>query len=607
MGGENRYIKKYLKQQQKAAEKEAKLTYQIEPRNDKTFKIFYIIFIIMLCIITIFCISSTIKNLTLDEEKLDDTIIGNEKNTKEKKSNDKKYAIKAYTETYDSNSLKTDKYYNIEGKTITEDEYNQNVSQYENKNIVAFVQIDGLKDKDIQKKVNEKIKLKAYELKGKFIDTYVISSFSNMISMQFTNENNQIDTLNIDLSTGNDITLNEIFLSSAPINSYLEDALYKTLAWQSLSFDEDEGYQNDMDKVDTSEYEDKFMMLINKYNKDKENLKFTINSNKINIYGLLDKKILDVKEVDTFPITIDLINYIDKVAMYKRFLTNDSIFEDNSLGVKGTIVFTGDKEKEDYLTRLNYGKFTDNIFMEEVLFEGINNEVDTKVAKEYINKLSGEQKVNLINEKSNDIGIFYQCQYEINYDTEKKYFVISQYYSTVKCRNDYFKNEAFLDFIKLEAIPVPNISINLFSNYIEEFPNFIVISAENKFYYINEEGELLGNSEEEVEAKLLEEKQKEEELQRLQQEQQQLQQQLQQQQRQQQQTQTQQNNVLENNSSYSITNGNSGSSSSGTSQGGTQQSSNTTSGGNTNTGGNSNTTSGSGNTTTNTVVNNTIY
>lgn len=466
---------------------------------NKKFIIKFIIFLIILILITCFAIYFTIKYLDENSEN----VIHKETETEEikKTAEDSKYALKSYTETYNSNSLKIIDYYDIDGEIETENKYHEN-----SKSNINFIQIEGLKNKNIQNQINEELKQKAYNLKDTFVYTNVTASFSNILSVYISNENGQVETINIDLSTGEDIPFEKVFISSATLNSYLADGLYKTLAWQNLEITE-ETVKNDMDNVDTSEYEDEFIKLINNYNKSKDNLKFNIYSSSISIYELINKDILDIDGVESLIINIDLVEHINEVAIYKRYLTENSIFEDDSLGLKDTIVLTGYFGDEKYITRLSYGKLTENIFMEEILFRSDEDNEGIEYAEQYVKKLSEEQKETLKRETDDNKATFFQREYNIFYDTNKEYFIIDVRSYQAMCPIAYFQEEAFKDYIKLKAMPRADVGLNGFNEYMrEDFPNLQILNEKFKSYYINASGEFLGNTEEEVNKKI-EEKQ----------------------------------------------------------------------------------------------------
>ena len=358
------------------------------------------------------------------------------------------------------------------------------------------MQIEGLKDKNIQNSINEKLKGKAYSLKNSNVYTYVSGNFANILSVYMYNNMEEIETLNVDLATGEEIKFEKIFISSATINAYLADALYELLAWNELDFEgemfDDSGW-NDMNKKDTSDYEEKFLMLINNYNKNKDYLKYIITPNSVVLYGLIDEKIISNEYVNEIGLEINLIKYIDEVAMYKRFITNTNIYENETLGQKDTIVFTGGYWDEQNIQRINYGRIQSNIFIEEVINPYSNEKKETILS--YIYKISDEDKTKLIKENKTDIGIFYQRSYDIVYNERYGYYSIVATTYQANCSSDYFKNAAFLDYIKLKDIDSADSSLIGFTeHYSKMFPKLNILPSKYETYYIRENGELLGKN-----------------------------------------------------------------------------------------------------------------
>ena len=361
----NEFESEYLRTKNIKENKFENVQFGKQNKGNKKFIIFYIVFVVILICATILAIYFTIQNMEKQEEiKQEENPITNVNEvvteTPKKEAEDKKYAITSYQETYDENAIKIIQYYDANGTVTTNREDLSPSDEW-----INFIQIDGLKNKSIQNNINERLKNAAESLykSNMGVSTYVFANFCNILSVEISGFDNNI-TLNIDLATGNDIKLEDLFLSSAPINSYLANALYKTLAWEDSNTNSEDEYDLDMSKVDTSEYEEKFLMLINNYNKQKDKLKYTISSNKISIYYLLTPNILDVEWLNNVSIEIDLTECIEEVAMYKKFLTAENIYENNSIGQKDIIVFTD--AYTDYFTVLNYGKIQDNIFMEEI-------------------------------------------------------------------------------------------------------------------------------------------------------------------------------------------------------------------------------------------------
>lgn len=466
-------------------------------KSSKAFIIGYTIFLIIIIYITALAISTSIQNIKNEEINQTNLVSSTFIDEPKKSAPDIKYSINSYDETYDTNSLRIINYYDVDGIISAED----TTENYKYR--IHFIQIEGLKNKDIQYKINEKLKQKAYTLafNNNNVHSIVTANFSNILSVLISSDK-EVDTLNIDLSSSNEIPINDIFIASTTLNLYLENALYKTLAFGTLIENNYSEGILDMSRVDTSEYEDKFMIFINNYNKSINNLKYTISPNSITFYGLLDKRILNIDNVQNYGVTVDLIDCIKEVAMYKRFTTDRSIFDDDSIGVKNIIVFTDTIIDGNYANKISYGKLQNNIFIEEILFNS-NNDEEYQPAKEYVKKLSDNQKANLINQTSNSRGTFFQRAYTIDKNTENNYFIINTTTFQALCSISYFNSTAFLDYIKLQSTPRSDAWIIGFDEYMKDrFSNLEILPVKTESHYIKLTGEFLGNTEEEAIEKL---------------------------------------------------------------------------------------------------------
>lgn len=458
-------------------------------KNNKKFIIGYIIFLIILIFVTIFRVYLKIEkiNEAKNEEKI---IVTTEE--KEKSSDESKYLITSYKETYNDNSIKIIDYYDIDGKIVNKYEYDEDYAYN-----IKYIQIEGLKNKTVEKNINERLKKKAYELKEKHnaenVYTYVDANFANVLSVSISTDIvGQMETINIDLSTGNDIKFKDLFLPSTPINSILTDSFYETLAWY-YSYNNEE-FIDDMSKVDWSDTEEKFLQLINKYNKNKDNLKFSVSPNYITIHGLIDKDIIDYEYVSGMDIYIDLTKYIGEVTFYKKYLTKNSIYEDDSIGKKNTIVFTNNDVFE---TRIYYGFLKDNIFFEEVVLDYEGNyykDDNLKYVRKLIEELSEKTKKQLIEETSKKQGKFYQIEYYIINNEEDNYICVEAGIYQATCSIEYFKNDAFLDYIKMKSMPRGDAMLNGFSKY-QDFPNLQISETKIEEYYISKTGETITKEE----------------------------------------------------------------------------------------------------------------
>jgi len=360
----------------------------MENKSKEKFAVGLAIFSVILALITIGALYFTFKVIDNDakvkiEKYEQEKKLLQESEVAKREADDKQYTLNSYSETYNENA--------IEIKKIEDGD-------------IKYFEISGLKNKEIEKDINNRIKNEAYSFKMPYVNSYVQATFSNILSIELHGSNDansigMIKTINVNLATGEDILLEDVFVSSATINMYLANALYERLAWQmNQDPNYSEGYglgQSDMNNRDTSEYEDKFLILARKYNEQKGTIKLSISPEGVEIFDIADD-ILKGKNYET-SLKIRFEDYLEEVAIYKKYLTEESIFENPDIGDKGIIVCTDNwmYRDKDYMVRTLIGKIRDNIFVEEVI-EGTG--ISNKVVKEFTDKLSASVKSNLVSQ-----------------------------------------------------------------------------------------------------------------------------------------------------------------------------------------------------------------
>lgn len=460
---------------------------------NKRFIIGYIIFALILLIITGLAIYFTIDNMNKKSSNEIGEQITSKVDIAKTIAEDSKYAIKSYDETYNENPITITEYYDIDGEIITSRQWD------DERKYINFIQIEGLKDKKIQSKINDKLKEKSYSFKeSNNIFCNVTANFANILSVSISDDTGKTETLNINLNTGENIPFEKVFVSSAPLNSLLSEGLYKKLAWDSL-WEKNRNINNgeeiedtfDMDKTDTSAYEDKFLMLLNNYKKQNGNIKYNIFPSQVYIYGLIDEKISKEEYGDS--INIDFIDHIEDIAIYKRYLSSNSIYEDDSLGNKNIVVLVRNIEAERFLKNLMHEKIKDNIFMEEAMMYN-SDDVDASILSKienYIKRtLEDPKKEELKNKTDKNTGLFFQQEYTINKNDNGEYEVTSKICQAT-CDISYFKISAFKDYIELKNSPAAELSFRAFEDdeYTKkDYPNLEILDTRYKIYYFSDKG-----------------------------------------------------------------------------------------------------------------------
>lgn len=457
---------------------------------NKKFIIKYVVFIIIIVLITVGAIFFSINKMTEDIQKTEIETMDITKPT----SKDSKYAIDSYAETYNENSLNI-KYYAGNDQPV-ENTYGGE----------EYAQIEGLLDKDIQNNINKRLKETAKKLKEGNRRTFsqVTANFSNILSVNIYNEDYKRETINIDLSTGNDIELKDVFVSSAPLNSLIMEGVYRSLAWDKLfeNYEKNEG-SIDMNKVDTSQYEDIALKVVNNFKAKENDVQFYITTEGVTIYGITDQNMF-LSDDENPSISVDFLGHREDVAIYKRFLSNKSIYENDSIGAKDIIVFTNNIYDDKYLYSLIYGQ-EDNIFIEESLIfyeeSAVKDKTTFESIKKYLINVANEDKQRIKSQTNNDTGIFYQK--EINLWKTENYYctTLTEYQAT--CEISYFKDEAFKDYAKMKNGPRADVGMNGFvKDDINEFTNLKIFDTKTSELYFDLEGNFIGTTKEEANSKL---------------------------------------------------------------------------------------------------------
>ncbi len=284
-------------------------------------------------------------------------------------------AIKTSFETYVSG----EKFESIWGEEFYEEE-------------VKYIQIDGLKNEAVEEKINNKIKNAAFDVlerargyKIKETSASVNGNFSNILSIGiFYNGHNgesyaegtyhENRYLNIDLSTGNDIEFEDLFLSDASIKNILTKGIYEDLqkdsAGSSFYFDYiygcigDRYYEIPYEKRDEEIKKlglmtyDEWMDYYVRGSMEEELIKILQKIDKGDFEYFISENMLIINVENKSVCYIYLRENLDSLALYKRFLTEESIFDGQYTDVKVGLCgfYMGDENRK-------VEKISDNLFL----------------------------------------------------------------------------------------------------------------------------------------------------------------------------------------------------------------------------------------------------
>ena len=228
--------------------------------------------------------------------------------------------------------------------------YNQNDLEIIRKNVDGIVEyksirISGLKNKDIENKINNEIAQTEEEFvnllsnfetdKHRYINEYVAANFSNILSISMEassyGSSNSIEKkkyLNYDLTTGNKIELKDLFLPNADIDRYAREYIYKDALHEAFSkanvFFDNKYWEDGKCTYFTNELDEaSYIKRFTKYKNAKKD--FYIGGNYIYIqYGEGWDDSIYIKYKDC----------LNDLVVYTKFATKDSIFERDDIGFK---------------------------------------------------------------------------------------------------------------------------------------------------------------------------------------------------------------------------------------------------------------------------------
>ena len=359
-----------------------------------------VIFVVVFCIICIVVTLGLIlyKNIEIEQENSNDI----ETTQVDTKINDG-INLKG---TYNQNDLK------IEEKRATKEKIEIN-----------YVQIYGLKNKIIQENINreiEKVALNFYREKIENLDQVVnvfvyindTANFANTLSFEVTyvakiNDDEDgfyqgFKGINYDLTTGDKITIDKLFTTDAPIENILRNSAYYSFAQSNV----EENLSGEFVVKDYGDIEGEISTFINQYKKEQIN-EFHFSPKEIYIYYEENKII-----------TIDMEKYADYIDIYNRYLTDESIFETNDVGLKNLYTLS-ERYLADY-RYINYEKGS-NYFVDINIdnTDGEENLFSKKLLQDKIKQIEAEiEKMKSI--AGRDTSNFYILNYYISINTIKE-------------------------------------------------------------------------------------------------------------------------------------------------------------------------------------------
>lgn len=220
-------------------------------------------------------------------------------------------------------------------------------------------QMKGLKDHKIQEKMNQEIYQSVMNAVNEMPEVinashYTYSNFANVISLQVYIANNETSKqlyFNYDLTSGEQLRLEDLFLKDTDLLEIIREAFYKTLVQFHM--------MDGMDGEIVSHDENELYRIVKRYSQ-KEDKTFAFSPSDIYLY------------YKDYVASVSMKDYADQIGIYSRYLTKDSLFERNDIGKKN--IFTCASFPDNTFKIFEFGYLEDNLWYDVTVFNQMPDE-----------------------------------------------------------------------------------------------------------------------------------------------------------------------------------------------------------------------------------------
>lgn len=248
---------------------------------------------------------------------------------------------------------------------------------------VKIPQIEGLKDTSIQSKINKDMYERAYQVLNKYskinyANYYVYANFANALSIYFyVGMDNDYENIyfNYSLTNGETLKLEDIFIKNTDITGIIRSSFYETMLQSS-------GYSSESDIISLDENE---LYKVVKGYMNSEDKVFAFTPAVISFY------------YNDYVATVKMIDVYDRVSIYTKYLTDESLYNRNDIGFKN--IFTCATDSYDGFEKIEYGYLEENFWYDISILKDYN--ISEEIEKDKLDELK-ETIYNEVNEKVNE-------------------------------------------------------------------------------------------------------------------------------------------------------------------------------------------------------------
>ena len=246
---------------------------------------------------------------------------------------------------------------------------------------IKIPQISGLKNKDIETKVNNSIREKIYSSLKEYSDIeymsfYTNANFSNVISIICTcglKDDWKEIYLNYELINGEELKLDDLLSKNTDIYTVVRKAFYRAAAGSAVRNEDIE--EPKYDPTTNTWYIYRYEWNTSTESSEKKKVEFVIDEDEVaqNIANFINSSRKDFffssqgVYLKTYDYFVNFTDIADNIVIYDKYLTEESLYEKDDIGLKN--LFTCARSCSNYLQYQDYGIYGDNLFYDVAIKE----------------------------------------------------------------------------------------------------------------------------------------------------------------------------------------------------------------------------------------------
>lgn len=246
---------------------------------------------------------------------------------------------------------------------------------------IQIPQISGLKNKDIETKVNNSIREKIYSSLKEYSDIeymsfYTNANFSNVLSIICTcglKDDWKEIYLNYELINGEELKLDDLLSKNTDIYTVVRKAFYRAAAGSAVRNEDIE--EPKYDPTTNTWYIYRYEWNTSTESSEKKKVEFVIDEDEVaqNIANFINSSRKDFFfssqgiYLKTYNYFVNFTDIADNIVIYDKYLTEESLYEKDDIGLKN--LFTCARSCSNVVKYQDYKMLGDNLFYDVAIKE----------------------------------------------------------------------------------------------------------------------------------------------------------------------------------------------------------------------------------------------